>query len=353
MHNTYTLRGAKTRNPASWAKVIQEALDLWGDEAEVFYSCHSWPVWGNATIRHHLSMVRDTYRFINDQTLYYANQGMTPDEIAEIIRLPENLESYWPSQGHYGSLNHNSKGTYSYYLGWFNGNPSQLNPLPHKQASEKYLVCMGGETAVLTHARSAFDKGEYRWAAELLNHVRNAHPSNEEALLLLADCYEQMGYQAQPTPWRNIYLTGAMELRNAPQQPILPKEEPPAGLHPELLCDYLSIRLDSLKASHLRFDCKVKATMPNGSEDQFTIHVSNGVINYSPKYQKNSNGTEKTSWTPELIITTPYSALSRLFFGTITLAEAQELGMKLEEQSTLLEELLNYRVDFKPWFPIV
>ncbi len=352
MHNTYTLRGAKTRNPASWAKVIQEALDLWGDEAEVFYSCHSWPVWGNTAIRHHLSMVRDTYRFINDQTLHYANQGMSPDEIAEIIRLPQGLEHYWPFQGHYGSLNHNSKGTYSYYLGWFNGNPSQLNPLPHKQASEKYVACMGGEATVLAHAHNAFNKGEYRWAAELLNHLRNTHPSNEEARLLLADSYEQMGYQAQATSWQNIYLTGAMELRTPPQQPPFVKDAPPAGLHPELLCDYLSIRLDSLKAGHCLFNCKVTATMPNGTEEQFTIHVSNGVINYSPKYQNSCKTSPNEATTPELVITAPYHTLARLFFGTIDMAEAQELGVTIEGNKTLLQELLSYRVNFTSGFPI-
>ncbi|MDL2307270.1 MBL fold metallo-hydrolase [Desulfovibrio sp. OttesenSCG-928-C06] len=344
MHNTYTLRGAKTRNPGQWSKTIQQALDLWGNEAEVLYSSHSWPVWGNQAVRRHLELARDAYRFLNDQTLHYANQGLPPDEIGELIRFPEALHRHWGTRGHYGTLSHNARGTYNYYLGWFDGNPARLNPLTRKDSSPRYVDCMGGTQAVLDKARTAYDNGEYRWAAELLDHLVRAFPDDEAGRALLADCYEQLGYQAEAAPWRNIYLTGAMELRNGIKRAPLPPEGTETGLTPGLLCDYLSIRLDSMAAAVLDFTCNLTTTRPDGQVDKTAMYVSNGVISHS----ENCHAPQA-----ELSIHGPMAVFNKLVFGAVDVDEACAQGLQITGNATLLKDLLSYRGTFEPWFEIV
>ncbi len=214
MHNVYSLRGAKVRDALAWSKYLNQAIDMWGDDVEVLYNMHHWPVWGNQQVVDHLELQRDLYRFINDQTLNLANQGYTPIEIAEMIRLPRSQEQTWDSRGYYGSLSHNVKAVYDLYLGWFDGNPANLNPLTPVDASKKYVELMGGADKVLVEAKKAYELGEYRWVAQLVNHVVFADPNNMDALYLQADALEQMGYQAESGPWRNFYLSGAQELRN-------------------------------------------------------------------------------------------------------------------------------------------
>lgn len=214
LHNIYSLRGAQPRDALAWSKYLNEALTQWGDDVEVLYNMHHWPLWGNAAVVEHLALQRDLYRYLNDQTLRLANQGYTPLEIAEMLPLPAVQEQTWSSRGYYGSLSHDIKGVYDKYLGWFDGNPANLNPLPPVESSQKYVELMGGADAVLAAAQTAYDNGEYRWVAELVNHVVFADPNNMAARYLEADALEQMGYQAESGPWRNFYLTGAQELRN-------------------------------------------------------------------------------------------------------------------------------------------
>lgn len=181
---------------------------------EVLYNMHHWPVWGNDTVVNHLVLQRDLYRFINDQTLNLANQGYVPVEIAAMIQLPAVQQQTWSSRGYYGTLSHDVKATYDLYLGWFDGNPAHLDELPPVEASTKYVELMGGADAVLAAAQEAYDNGEYRWVAQLVNHVVFADPDNTDAKLLQAAALEQLGYQAESGPWRNFYLSGAEELRN-------------------------------------------------------------------------------------------------------------------------------------------
>ncbi|MCB0075115.1 MAG: hypothetical protein KDE20_26835, partial [Caldilineaceae bacterium] len=214
LHNTYSLRGAKVRDPLAWSKYLNQAIELWGDDVEVLYNMHHWPVWGNDTVVNHLVLQRDLYRFINDQTLNLANQGYVPVEIAAMIQLPAVQQQTWSSRGYYGTLSHDVKATYDLYLGWFDGNPAHLDELPPVEASTKYVELMGGADAVLAAAQEAYDNGEYRWVAQLVNHVVFADPDNTDAKLLQAAALEQLGYQAESGPWRNFYLSGAEELRN-------------------------------------------------------------------------------------------------------------------------------------------
>ncbi len=208
MHNLYTLRGAKVRNALKWSGYIDQAIRLFGD-AQVYFGCHLWPVWGNARVVDFLKRQRDLYKYIHDQTIRLANAGYTPREIAERIKLPESLNRSFSERGYYGTLSHNSKAVYQYYFGWYDGNPAHLNPLPPKESAVRYIQFMGGAHSVLKRARASFDKGEYRWVAEVLNHLVFAEPENEKAKALLAQTYDQLGYQSESGPWRNVYLTAA------------------------------------------------------------------------------------------------------------------------------------------------
>ena len=213
MHNLYTLRGAKVRDALKWAGYIDEIIELFG-EAEVYFGSHHWPIWGNARIIDFLEKQRDMYKYIHDQTLRLALLGYTPREIAEQIELPESLRRSFPNRGYYGTLRHNAKAVYQRYFGWYDGNPANLDPLPPAAAGAKYVELAGGAANLIENARTAYDKGEYRWAAEVLNHLVFANPDDEEAKGLLAEVYDQLGYQAESGPWRDSYLTAAFELRH-------------------------------------------------------------------------------------------------------------------------------------------
>src|ERR687898_159261 len=212
LHNTYTLRGAAIRDPQAWSRYLNETIDRWGHKTEVMYGMHHWPVWGTDRVLELLRKGRDAYRYINDQTLRLANHGHTPVEIAEMIELPDGLAHHWALRGYYGTVNHNVRATYVKYLGWFDGNPANLHTLPPEEVAKRYVEFMGGAEATLKKARSAYESGEYRWVAEVVNHVVFADPGNAEARQLQADALEQMGYQAEAGPSRHFYLTGAKEV---------------------------------------------------------------------------------------------------------------------------------------------
>ena len=215
MHNLYTLRGAQVRDALSWSQHIDDALNLFGN-AEVYFASHHWPLWGNAEIVDFLKKQRDGYRYIHDQTLRLASQGYTPNEIAEELELPESLKSSFSNRGYYGTLKHNSKAVYQRYFGWYDANPANLDPLPATPAAKRYVSAMGGAESVMAIAQEAYEQGDYRWVAELLNHLVFAAPDDVSAKRLLAKAYDQLGYQAESGPWRDVYLTAALELRRGP-----------------------------------------------------------------------------------------------------------------------------------------
>lgn len=212
MHNLYTLRGAKVRDALKWSGYIDEALQRFGD-AEILFASHHWPTWGNEEIVDYLEGQRDTYKYIHDQTLRLANRGYTPREIAEAIELPPSLAGTFGNRGYYGTVRHNAKAVYQWYFGWYDGNPANLNPLPPTDVATRYVEFMGGGGAVLEKAQASFDAGDYRWVATVLDHLVFAEPDNQAARELLAQTYDQLGYQAESGPWRDVYLTAAFELR--------------------------------------------------------------------------------------------------------------------------------------------
>jgi len=213
MHNLYTLRGAKVRDALQWSKYINEALTS-QKEANVYFGSHHWPIWGQEAISDFLGKQRDTYKYIHDQSVRMLNAGLTPNEIAEQIQMPPALENTFSSRGYYGTAKHNAKAVYQAYLGWYDANPVHLNPLPESDSAQKYIELMGGANAVLQHAEKSFAKGDYRWTAELLNHLVFAQENNTAAKDLLAQTYDQLGYQSESAPWRDVYLSAAYELRH-------------------------------------------------------------------------------------------------------------------------------------------
>lgn len=213
LHNLYTLRGAKVRDANRWSGYIDAALDRFPDSEVMFFS-HHWPVWGHERIATLMQEQRDTFRYIHDQTLRLANQGYGPREIAEQIRLPESLTRHWWNRDYYGTLKHDVKAVYQMYFGWYDGNPANLDPLPRLEQAKHYVTFMGGSAKVLQQAQASFEAGEYRWVAEVLNHLLAAEPDNTQAKSLLAQAYDQLGYRAESSAWRNAYLSGSYELRH-------------------------------------------------------------------------------------------------------------------------------------------
>jgi alkyl sulfatase BDS1-like metallo-beta-lactamase superfamily hydrolase len=258
LHNIITLRGAKVRDAVKWSGYIDEATQLFGD-MEVEFASHHWPMWGNARVIDYLKAQRDTYRYIHDQTLRLANEGHTPQEIAEEIELPASLRDRFANRGYYGTVRHDAKAVYQMYFGWYDGNPANLDPLPPVEAGKRYVAAMGGAAQVLKLGKSAIDAGDYRWAAMLLNHLVFAEPGNKEAKALLASAYDQLGYRAESGPWRDEYLTGAYELRNGGQGMLTdPKFAADLLRHApaDRFLDSMAVRLDgpAAEGKHLTFN---------------------------------------------------------------------------------------------------
>lgn len=279
LHNLLTLRGAVVRDPHVWSQYLTEAIQRYGDRARVVFTSHHWPTWGNAEITEFLSLQRDLYGYLHDQTLRMLNQGLTGAEIAEVIQLPPALESSWHARGYYGSVSHNVKAIYQRYMGWFDGNPARLWPHPPAALAERYVDAIGGIDRVLELAQVAYDGGDFRWAATLLDHAAFVDASNEDVKALYADTLEQLGYGSENGTWRNFFLSGATELRagnfgtpttsNAPA--IL------AQLTPEQVFDAIAITVDGPKAWDL--DLAFDVTVSDLGRS-FHVTLRNGVLVY-------------------------------------------------------------------------
>lgn len=344
MHNILTLRGAQVRDALSWSKYIQQTIDLYGDRIDVKFQSHHWPKWGNAEVLDYLGKQRDLYKFIHDRSVHLLNEGYVGEEIAEMIKLPPTLENFWEGRGYYGSLKHNSRAVYQRYMGWYDGNPSDLDVLPPEAAAKKYVEYMGGEGAVLTKARADFDRGEYRWVAMALKHVVFADPANAEAKELLARSYEQLGYQAESAPWRSVYLQGAYELRNGP--PKLSTQGSASAdvvraMSPEMLFDYLAVRLDSDKAEGKKLSINMDFTDLN---KHYTLNVENSVLVY----------TEKQTAKPDATVTLTKAAMDDVSLGVATLQDQIAAGkIKISGDTEALRTMFGLFSTFDQSFNIV
>ena len=245
MHNLLPLRGAQARDSLGWSKYINEALELFGADTALMFASHHWPRWGTNDVAEFLRQQRDLYRWMHDQTMRLANKGLTPTEIADELALPSAFTDQIHTRGYYGALIHNVKAVYQRYLGWYDGNPARLWNHQPTEACRRYVELAGGADALLVHAQAAFDQGDYRLVAEVVNHLVFADPTNTAGRELQADALEQLGYQAESATWRNAYLTGAMELRDGPP-PARPAPARPCmavALTIDMIFDALAIRL--------------------------------------------------------------------------------------------------------------
>ncbi len=278
LHNVLTLRGAPVRDPHVWAAYLDEAIVMFSGSADVVFAQHHWPRWGSERIEDFLSKQRDLYGYIHDQTLRLLNKGFVASEIAEQLELPASLEQEWHCRGYYGSVNHNVKAVYQRYLGWFDGNPAHLWPHPPEAAAKRYVELAGGADALLDHAQQAFDRGDFRWVAEVVNHLVFADPENQKARELQARALEQLAYGAENATWRNFYLMGARELRMGPAgTAVALAPDFIANLSDGHLFDAIAIQLDGPRAADMSLTVDWLFT---DTGNAYTLILANGVLRY-------------------------------------------------------------------------
>ena len=343
LHNVYTPRGAQVRDALAWADQINEAIDLFGDKLDVQFASHHWPIWGSEAVVDYMSKQRDLYKYIHDQTLRLANMGYNKEEIAEQIKLPDSLDKEFYNRDYYGALYANARAVYVKYLGFFDGNPSTLHPLPPVAAARKYMDYMGGADAIVARARDDFEKGEYRWVAEALNHVVMADPQQIEARALLADTLEQLGYQAESAPWRNFYLSGAMELREG-----LPSGSNygasagmVAGIPLDNLFQVMAVRLNPERADGLHLQINLAFT----DADNMLLEIRNSVLHGF--FDRQSDDASATLRISEL-------NFKMLMVGQADAAALMEKGdLEIEGDAGALLQLAGLFDQFERRFPIV
>ena len=329
LHNLLTLRGAVVRDPHAWARYLTETIDLFGGEAEVVFASHHWPTWGADRVVEFLSTQRDLYAYLHDQTLRMLNKGLVGPEIAEEIVLPAALENAWNARGYYGSVSHNVKAIYQRYLGWFDGNPAHLWEHPPVEKAKRYIDFMGGADAVVEKARAAYDTGDYRWVAEVVNHVVFAQPDHAAGRELLADTYEQLGYGSENGTWRTFYLSGVTELRDGQFGTPTETNAPDVigQLTPSMLFDAIAIQVDGPRAWDEKLSIDVVLT---DVDERYRLRLANGVLTYSPRPQKGD---------ADVVLTTTRRALPALAMGRLSAEGLAEAGIELSGDASVLARL--------------
>jgi len=345
LHNLYTLRGAVVRDAKAWWKALNEAIELWGDKTDVVVAHHHWPMWGQQNVITFLKKQRDLYKYIHDQTLRLANQGYTMLEIGEMVKPPASIAQEWYNRGYYGSVNHDVKAVYQRYLGWYDSNPANLHPLPPVDASKKYVEYMGGPEEVLAKARQSFENGEYRWVAQVMNHVVFAYPDNAEARNLEADALEQLGYRTENATWRNEFLMGAYELRNGVSAVIETMSVSPDALKALTLdqyFDFMGIRLNGPKADGKKISLNWNFTDVG---EQYAVELENSVLIYTSNKQLAS---------ADVTITLTRATLDAISLQKTTFAEEVMSGaIKVDGSKGKLLELFSLFDTFDQKFSIV
>jgi alkyl sulfatase BDS1-like metallo-beta-lactamase superfamily hydrolase len=320
MHNVLPPRGALVRDAKAWADYLTESIALYADKTDVMFVSHGWPRWGQAEITEYMAHHRDAYKYLHDQTIRLMNKGYVASEIAEVIALPESLASKWYNRGYYGTMSHNSKAVYQRYLGWYDGNPANLNPWPPEEAGKRYVAAMGGAKKALKVAQKAYDGGDYRWAAEVASHIVFADDTNMKARELLAKAFEQMGYQAEGSLWRNMYLTGAAEAREAPTDRQITTVSPDmiGAITTPQVFDMLAIRVDPAKAEGIA--TSVAFVFPDRGETR-RVSIRNSVLIHE----------EGAAGPVDATVTIPRPAFLAMLFAGQTAAALMEAGiMKVE-----------------------
>jgi alkyl sulfatase BDS1-like metallo-beta-lactamase superfamily hydrolase len=345
LHNIYTLRGAQVRDPLNWSKYIGEALYRFGQGAEVMFASHHWPRWGNARIQEVLRAQRDLYAHMNNQVLHLANQGVTINEIHNVYEMPKGLQNKWFCRGYHGSPQHNSRGVIQRYLGFWDCNPTTLIPLSPRESAPLYVEMMGGAETIMARGQQLYDDGKYFLASEIMNKLVQAQPRNQAAKDLLADIFEQIGYQQENPGLRNSFLAGAYELRTGIPQGETAKSTSPdvvRAMSTELFLNFLGIRMDSRKAEGMRFTINL-ITPDNG--EKFIVELENTALTNIKGYLSSK---------PDLTLTINRSDLELTMIGAKTLeAQIADGAAKVEGDASILKQLASTMVDFDPRFEIM
>ena len=345
LHNLYTLRGAPVRNALNWSKYINEALYRFGQEAEVMFASHHWPRWGNERIQEVLRAQRDMYANLNNQVLHLANQGVTINQIHNVYEPPKSLQQNWYNRGYHGSYENNSRGVIQRFLGYWDGNPTNLIPLSPEDSAPLYVEMMGGAETIMARGRSLIAEGKYLHATEILNKLVQAEPGNRAAKDLLGDAFEQIGYQQENPGLRNSFLAAAYELRNdIPTAATASTSSPDTirAMTTGQFLDFLGIRMDSRKAEGMDFTMNL-ITPDNG--EQFAVELKNATLT-------NIQGFKAPK--ADLTLTINRADLELAMMGVKTLAALIDDGTaKVEGNATILKQLAATLVDFDPLFPIM
>jgi alkyl sulfatase BDS1-like metallo-beta-lactamase superfamily hydrolase len=277
MHNILTPRGALVRDAKAWADYLTESLRLYGNRTEIMVTSHAWPRFGGDRVRDFIASHRDAYKYLHDQTVRLMNAGYTDREIAEQVRLPPSLAARWFNHGYYGTMMHNSRAVYQRYMGWYDGNPANLDPLPPEEEAVRFVRAMGGEASVLAEGQRAFDEGDCRWAARVLNHLVFAQPDNMQARALLARTHRQMAYQAESAIWRNMYLVAARELESGVtvRTADVQSADLVAATPTSYILDLLAVRLNPERLGERRYVFNL--VFPERDE-RFAVTIANGVL---------------------------------------------------------------------------
>jgi len=345
VHNIYTLRGALVRDALEWSKQINQALYRFGQEAVVMFASHSWPRWGNDRIQEVMRAQRDIYANLNNEVLHLANQGVTINEIHNVYHPPKSLQNSWAAHSYHGSEEHNSRAVINRYLGYWDANPATLIPLSPRDSAPLYVEMMGGSKKIIAKGKELYGQGKYRHAQEILNKLVFAEPDNQEAKDLLADVYEQIGYQKESPSVRNSFLAGAYELRNGIPTGASPKTAGPdmiRAMTTELWLDFLGIRLDSKKAEGINF--VINLVTPDNDE-KFVVELSNGTLTNIEGFQAKN---------PDLTITIKRSDLEKTMMGAVSFDDQIKAGKaKLVGDRNPYEQLKTMLVQFDLGFEIL
>jgi alkyl sulfatase BDS1-like metallo-beta-lactamase superfamily hydrolase len=345
IHNIYTLRGALVRDALEWSRQINKALYLFGQDADVMFASHTWPRWGNDRIQEVMRVQRDTYANLNNGVMHLANQGVTINEIHRRYEVPASLQKQWAARSYHGSVEHNSRAVINRYLGYWDGNPATLIPLAPGESAPLFVEMMGGADAIINRAQSLMDGGEYLLAIEILNKLVYGEPAHVAGRRLLADAFEQVGYQQESPSVRNSFLAAALELRSGIPTGAAPKSTGPdlvRALSTLQFLDYLGIRLDSARVGDAHFVMNIE-TPDNG--EKFVVELSNGTLCSLQGFH---------APTADITLTIDRSDLENAMIGIAPLQQQVMDGTaKLDGDPSVLMLLATMLTEFTPDFAIM
>lgn len=346
LHNVYTLRGAEIRDASLWSRYMDEVLELYGPRTDILIAQHHWPEWTQQDVQRFLTVQRDLYKYIHDQSVRLMNHGFGPGDIADMIELPQSLATEWSARGYYGTVRHNARGIYQKYLGWYDANPANLNPLPPAEQARRTMQYMGGVEAAIARAREDYAAGQYRWVASVMSQAVFAEPDNQEARNLAADAMEQLGYQAESAPWRDVYLSGAQDLRRAAPAAAGSRSASRAdmlqALDTGMIFDLFAVRLNGPKAAgkHIVLNWQFTDT-----QETYRTNLQNATLTWLP---------DRQSMHADATVRLSRAVLNEVLLQRTTFPEAiREGSIAIEGDPARLFELLGLLDEFKPDFPLI